>query len=102
MRGLVTNPDRALKAEMYVTADVSDPAAAAPGVEVPSKAIYLDGDRRWVFVEEASGRFRRRAVTLGPEHDGRSAVTDGLALGERVVTEGNLLLQQVMDAASPG
>ena len=53
VRGLVTNPDGALKAEMYVTADVTDPAVAAPGVEVPSKAIYLDGDRRWVFVEEA-------------------------------------------------
>ena len=102
VRGLVRNPDGALKAEMYVTADVTDPAVAAPGVEVPSKAIYLDGDRRWVFVEESSGRFRRRAVTLGPEHDGRSAVTDGLMPGERVVTEGNLLLQQIMDAASAG
>jgi cobalt-zinc-cadmium efflux system membrane fusion protein len=96
----VPNPDGALKAEMYVTADLTDAGGPPPGVEVPAKALYLDGDTRWVFVEEAPGRFRRQAVRVGPEHEGWIAVTDGINGGDRVVTEGSLLLQQVLDTAS--
>jgi len=100
VRGSVPNPDSALKAEMYVTADLTDAAGPQPGVEVPAKALFLDGDARWVFVEEAPGRFRRQAVRVGSEHGGWVAVTEGIAAGDHVVTEGSLLLQQVLDTAS--
>jgi membrane fusion protein, heavy metal efflux system len=100
VRGSVPNPDGALKAEMYVTAQVTDAGGPPPGVEVPAKALFLDGDARWVFVEEAPGRFRRQAVQVGPEHEGWIAVTNGVAAAERVVTEGSLLLQQVLDSAA--
>jgi membrane fusion protein, heavy metal efflux system len=100
VRGSVANPDGALKAEMYVTAEVTDAGGPPPGVEVPAKALFLDGDQRWVFVEEAPGRFRRQAVAVGPEREGWIAVTEGLAAGDRVVTEGSLLLQQMLDAAA--
>jgi membrane fusion protein, heavy metal efflux system len=100
VRGSVANPDGALKAEMYVTAKVTDTDGQPAGVEVPAKALFLDGDTRWVFVEEAPGRFRRQAVQVGPEHEGWIAVTDGVTAGQRVVTEGSLLLQQVLDSAA--
>jgi len=100
VRGSVANPDGALKAEMYVTAKVTDTDGRPAGVEVPAKALFLDGDTRWVFIEEAPGRFHRQAVQVGPEHEGWIAVTDGVTAGERVVTEGSLLLQQVLDSAA--
>jgi cobalt-zinc-cadmium efflux system membrane fusion protein len=100
VRGSVANPDVALKAEMYVTAEVTDVGGPPAGVEVPAKALFLDGDSRWVFVEEAPGRFRRQAVRVGPEREGWIAVTEGLTASDRVVTEGSLLLQQVLDASS--
>jgi membrane fusion protein, heavy metal efflux system len=100
VRGSVANPDGALKAEMYVTAEVTDAGGPPPGVEVPAKALFLAGDQRWVFVEEAPGRFRRQAVAVGPEREGWIAVPEGLAAGDRVVTEGSLLLQQMLDAAA--
>jgi membrane fusion protein, heavy metal efflux system len=102
VRGSVANPESLLKAEMYVTADVTDGEGTPTGVELPSKALFLDGERRFVFVEEAPGRFRRQPVTVGPERGGRSAVLEGIEPGQRVVTEGNLLLQQLVSAAAKG
>ncbi len=94
-RGFLANPERLLKAEMYVDVEVSDPAAR-PGLEVPTAAIVGDGDRRFVFVEEGRGRFRRQPVTPGPERAGRTQILGGLAQGQRVVTEGSLLLESVL------
>jgi cobalt-zinc-cadmium efflux system membrane fusion protein len=87
---------------MYITADVTDGEGAPPGVELPSKALFLEGEQRFVFVEEAPGRFRRQPVTVGPERGGRSAVLEGVKPGQRVVTEGNLLLEQLVHGAAKG
>ena len=102
VRGTVANPEGMLKAEMYITADVTDGEGAPPGVELPSKALFLEGEQRFVFVEEAPGRFRRQPVTVGPERGGRSAVLEGVKPGQRVVTEGNLLLEQLVNGAAKG
>ena len=99
VRASIPNPEGLLKAEMYVSADVA--AGDSPvGVEVPAKAVFLDGDNRYVFVEEAPGRFKRQRVAIGAERPGHVAVTDGLAAGQRVVTDGSLLLQQILDSQS--
>jgi cobalt-zinc-cadmium efflux system membrane fusion protein len=102
VRGAVANPEGLLKSEMYITADVTDGEGAPPGVELPSKALFLEGEQRFVFVEESPGRFRRQPVTVGPERGGRSAVLEGVKPGQRVVTEGNLLLEQLVSGAAKG
>ncbi len=94
-RGSLANPERLLKAEMYVDVTVRD-LAARPGLEVPTTAVVADGERRFVFVEEGRGRFRRRPVTAGPELAGRTQILSGLAEGQRVVTDGSLLLESVL------
>jgi len=94
-RGRLDNPDRLLKAEMYVDVEVTDPGDH-PGLAVPTGAIVADGERRFVFVEEARGRFRRLPVTPGPERAGKTQILAGLARGQRVVVEGGLLLQSVL------
>jgi len=94
-RGRLANPERLLKAEMYVDVLVRDPAAR-PGLEVPTTAVVADGERRFVFVEEGKGSFRRRPVTAGPERAGRTQILSGLAQGQRVVTDGSLLLESVL------
>lgn len=50
-------------------------------------------------MEEAKGRFARRAVRAEELGDGRLWVREGLAQGARVVVEGGLLLQQLVDSA---
>lgn len=90
VRGEVPNADRRLKGEMFVNALVELPATSA--LRVPATAVFLSGDRRYVFVEEGAGRYRRQVVEAGPERDGRIEIVRGVAAGERVVVEGNLHL----------
>lgn len=94
-RCLVDNAEKLLRAEMYVSADVV--ATGAAGVDVPTKALFAKDPRHFVFVETAAGQFERRAVTTGVESNGRSVVVEGLAAGERVVVDGALLLEAILE-----
>ncbi len=95
VRALVDNSEQLLKAEMYVTADVVGDSET--GVDVSAKAVFLRDNQYYVFVEEEPGRFERRPVTLGPEDSGMIAVVGGIVPGQRVVTEGSLLLQAILE-----
>jgi cobalt-zinc-cadmium efflux system membrane fusion protein len=97
LRGLVPNPDHSLKADAYVTAQFSVPAGNEPRVR--GAAIFLMGDRSYVFVARSEREFVRRPVSVSAEHEGWMRVSEGLAVGERVVTEGNLHLQRLLPAA---
>jgi len=102
VRGVVANPERLLKAEMYVFVDVvrDEAKVAQAGVEVPSKAVFAIDRRSYLFVERSPGSFERREVAVGTERDGKVPVTRGVAEGERVVTEGGLLLEAVLDPSN--
>jgi cobalt-zinc-cadmium efflux system membrane fusion protein len=95
-RAAVVNPDRLLKAEMYVSVDVIGEAQA--GVDIPAKAVFLRNGQHFVFVENAPGRYERRAVKKGDENDGIISILDGLQPGQRVVTDGCLLLESLWEA----
>jgi cobalt-zinc-cadmium efflux system membrane fusion protein len=102
VRGSVNNPDKLLKAEMYVLADIlAGPAAAAQaGVDVSAKALFMKGGDSYVFLEESPGRFHRVRVKVGVEKDNRVPVLEGVSAGQKVVIEGALLLQAVLEPAS--
>ncbi|NBV21778.1 MAG: efflux RND transporter periplasmic adaptor subunit [Proteobacteria bacterium] len=93
VRGSVENADRTLRAEMLVTAEIEVPVATPRSVT--SRAVFLKGDRHYVYVEEGQGRFRRREVKVGAEVAGKLPIIEGLDAGQRVVTGGALLLEQV-------
>jgi cobalt-zinc-cadmium efflux system membrane fusion protein len=96
-RGSVENPDRLLKAELYVTVEIPD--AVPMSLQVPSKAVFLRENQYYVFLEDGPGRYVRHAVKVGSEREGKVAILDGLKSGQRVVTEGCLLLQSLTDSA---
>jgi cobalt-zinc-cadmium efflux system membrane fusion protein len=98
-RCLVDNGDNLLRSEMYVTVDVASSGSA--GVNVPTKALFLKGEQHCVFVETAPGQFARRFVKLGVENDSRTTITDGILPGERVVGEGCLLLESILEGENP-
>lgn len=102
VRGVVANPDLRLKAEMYVMVDVvrDESKVADAGVDIPSQAVFTVDNQPYVFVELAPGRFERRRIEIGTESDGAVPVMKGVAAGERVVAEGGLLLQAVLDPSS--
>jgi cobalt-zinc-cadmium efflux system membrane fusion protein len=90
VRGEVPNADRRLKGEMFVNALVELPATQA--LRAPAAAVFLFGEKRYVFVEEAPGSYRRQRVEAGSERDGWVDLLAGVNEGDKVVTEGNLHL----------
>jgi cobalt-zinc-cadmium efflux system membrane fusion protein len=96
-RGLLDNPGHLLKAEMYVDVEVTDPERR-PALQVPSAAVVAAGRQRYVFVEEGRGRFARRAVTAGAERGGKTQILAGLVPAQRVVVDGSLLLESLLES----
>lgn len=97
-RGSLDNSARKLKAEMLVTAQFA--ASGVSAVQVPARAVVFTEGKHYAFLEKGGGKFERVAVTTGAERKGQLAVTAGLAAGQRIVTEGVLLLQQVFRGAA--
>ena len=94
VRGAVESADPRLKAEMFVTAELKVPEAK--GLVVPARAVYLRGEQYFVFVDAGAGRYVRRVVKLGPASDGAQVVLAGLEPAEKVVVDGNLLLEKIL------
>lgn len=91
VRVVVPNPDRQIRANTYVEMRFEqDPPAGT--VEIGAAALVSNGAEKYVYVEEAPGRFVRRVVSAGSSVKGRVVITSGLRAGERVVEEGSALL----------
>ena len=92
-RIVTENPGHKLKKDMYVTATVRA-GAVENALLVPDAAVLRDTENQpFVYVQTDTNRFARRLVTLGESFEGRTQVTSGLQVGERVVGEGGLFLQ---------
>jgi cobalt-zinc-cadmium efflux system membrane fusion protein len=70
------------------------------GVEVPSKALFMKGDDSFVFLEDAPGTYERKLVKVGIEKDNKVPIYEGVNPGQKVVTEGALLLQSLVEPSS--
>jgi cobalt-zinc-cadmium efflux system membrane fusion protein len=86
---------------MYVTVDVAQATdkLAGAGVEIPASSVFMVDNQYYLFVETAAGHFKRRQVKVGAEADGKIPVFEGLFAGQKVVTEGALLLQSIVNPA---
>jgi len=92
-QGTISDSHRRLKAEMYIIAELK--TASARGLLVPTRAVYLRGDRHYVFVDAGDGRYVRKPVKIGPRDEDRQLVLEGLEPMDRVVVDGNLLLEKL-------
>lgn len=84
------NPRLELRPGMF--GDVVLETSAEEAVVIPADALVDTGSHRYVFVDRGNGRFEPRAVRTGAAGDGKVAVLEGLAAGEKVVTKANFLL----------
>jgi cobalt-zinc-cadmium efflux system membrane fusion protein len=101
VRGAVANPGKLLKAEMYVTVDVvkaTDKSADAD-VEIPASAVFTMDNQYYLFIETTPGHFKRQIVKVGTEQDGKIPVLEGVTAGQKIVIEGALLLQSIVNPA---
>ncbi len=85
------NPDMALLPDMYGNVEI---AAGADGdmLAVPAGAMIDSGDRQVVLLDLGNGRFEPRDVKLGRIGDGFREVLSGLSEGDKVVVNGNFLI----------
>jgi cobalt-zinc-cadmium efflux system membrane fusion protein len=91
IRSEIPNPDRSLKAEMFVSYRISiGNEGETPAV--PVEAVIREGDAATVWVQSEPQIFERRKVTLGLEQDGRVQIRTGLKAGEIVVGRGAIFV----------
>lgn len=95
-RARLDNGAGKLLPEMFVSAAVLQDSGT--GVRLPNAAIVNRGLYAFVFVETAAGTFERRQVKLLARGSEFSFTGEGLRDGERVVTNGALLLDAELAA----
>jgi membrane fusion protein, heavy metal efflux system len=94
VKATLDNAQRVLKGEMFVTAAVNGDAGTV--LQVPTRAVFFQGGRHFVFVDSGDGRFVRKEVKVGDSYDDNVTILSGLQSGQKVVSEGALLLQQML------
>lgn len=67
-------------------------SSSSRSVTIPAAALVDDGGQTVVFVQTGGESFERRAVTPARRSGARVPIAEGLAEGERVVSEGAYLL----------
>lgn len=92
-RVVVDNPGEKLKKDMYCTVTVT--AGVIPNaIAVPDASVLRDDENQpFVYVENGSNQFGRRAVEIGQSQNGQTQVLKGLSSGDKVVGDGSLFLQ---------
>ena len=86
----VANPGMRLRPGMFVRARFA--LRGQHALAVPRSAVVDTGTRKLVYVAKGNGVFEAHEVQLGPVADDIYPVTSGLREGDRVVTEGNFLV----------
>jgi len=57
-------------------------------IVIPNEALVPDGEKFKVFVVDASGIAHEREVKVGGKDDHGTEITEGVTVGERIVTQG--------------
>lgn len=86
VRALMPNTDHRLRAGMFLTVTVLKEDVEA--LMVPEQAIVPERSNQYVFVVGADNAVERRRVETGRRRPGEVEIIEGLAPGERVITEG--------------
>jgi Cu(I)/Ag(I) efflux system membrane fusion protein len=80
-----------LKPDLYGTVEIQAGESVA-AVAIPDSAVLDSGTRQVVLIDLGGGTFEPREVELGSRGDGYVEVVKGLAAGQRVVVNGNFLI----------
>jgi hypothetical protein len=87
----VPNPGMRLLPGMFVNASFISPGAV-PTIVVPRSAVLDTGTHKIVYLSRPNGVFEAREVQLGAATEDLFPVASGLAAGDKVVLNGNFLI----------
>jgi membrane fusion protein, multidrug efflux system len=94
LRAQFPNPDYALFPEAFVNATMPV-KTIQNSLLVPTAAIQSGAQQSFVYVVQPNSTVIQRQVTVGPSQGDVTAITKGVAAGEKVVTDG-------LDKLQPG
>lgn len=94
LRGVFDNRQAQLRGGTYVTAQL--PAPPTQALAAPASTAFLLGQDYYVFVAGPQGYTRRKVVVRFDEQD-RLLFTSGVQPGERLVADGALFLQRILE-----
>ena len=100
VRVRVTAPGRTLRIGETVMGRITA-ATHSDAVTVPVEALVPEGEGFTVFVVDSAGIAHARPVTVGGRTDKVAEIRDGVAAGERVVTEGAYGVQDSARVQAP-
>jgi RND family efflux transporter MFP subunit len=95
----LANPGMRLLPGMFVNATFVSRAAQA-SVVVPRSAVLDTGTRKIVYIAKPDGVFEAREVQVGAPAEDMFPVTSGLAQGDKVVLNGNFLIDSQAQLSS--
>ncbi|HUG03290.1 MAG TPA: efflux RND transporter periplasmic adaptor subunit [Steroidobacteraceae bacterium] len=87
----LSNEAGLLKPDLYGTVEIQAGESVA-AVAIPESAVLDSGTRQVVLIDIGGGAFEPREVELGSRGDGYVEVVKGLDAGQRVVVNGNFLI----------
>ena len=101
IRATIDNRDKGLKARMLVKATLQIPPRPGDTV-IPRNALAVINGEYFAFVEkgdagEDADLFERRKLEIDQENTDMVVVKKGLTAGERVVSNGSLILSQMFE-----
>ena len=100
VRARLPNPDRLLRPGMMLGVNIQ--SATRTGLSVPELAVIGEGESRFVYVVDESGKARRTAVRTGARLAGRIEILEGIRPGQRVITEGVVKVSDGMQVRLAG
>jgi len=90
VRVRLANSEGTLRPNAYAQIRFFDPTTAK--VSLPASAVMSDGATSYVYIKTDKGELKRRDVSVGSVSGGKVPVLDGIEVGEQVVVQGAILL----------
>lgn len=91
VRLVFDNEDLLLKPDMFANVTINT-QRQANAITIPSEAIVRSGERDQVFIVREQGKFEPRTVKVGLTAEGLTQITEGVSIGEEVVTSSQFLI----------
>jgi membrane fusion protein, heavy metal efflux system len=99
VRFLVANPGARLKPGMFASISLYLPDATE-SLTVPATAVFVENGETFAYLQTGPQDFVCRPVRTVPSRSGRVRIVRGATAGDRVISDGVLLLRQ-LEADSP-
>lgn len=96
VRAEVDNPKGLLKPEMYASVHIINERETVSRA-IPRQAVIFEGDKARVWVLGAGNTVESRPVKTGLVDGNDIEITEGLAVGERVISRGALFIDGMTD-----